>query len=170
MRKAVSEVVNGQLLAPSRIPRSVKIIEEQELPPAGSVGVVGGVEGGVPGSQTTGVLASLLSSTHSAVAPAVATPKRIAISTGVSEGLILTRVDPEYPFIAKRAHVEGTVQLKAIISREGLIENLQLMNGHPLLVPSAMEAVKQWRYRPYTLNGNPVEVETVINVHFTLGA
>jgi protein TonB len=99
----------------------------------------------------------------------VATPKRIAISTGVSEGLLLKRVEPEYPLIAKRAHVEGTVQLKAIISREGLIEDLQLRDGHPLLVPSVMEAVKQWRYRPYTLNGEPVEVETLINVRFLLG-
>jgi protein TonB len=169
MDKIVSEVVNGQLLAPSRIPQKIKIIEEHELPAAGSVGVVGGVEGGVPGGQATGVLASLLSSTHSAVAPAVA-PRRIAISTGVSEGLILQRVEPEYPILARRAQVEGTVQLKATISKEGLIEDLQLMNGHPLLVPSAMEAVKQWRYRPYTLNGKPVEVETLINVHFLLGA
>jgi len=58
--------------------------------------------------------------------------------------------------------------LKAIISKEGIIENLQLIKGHPLLVPSAIEAVKQWRYRPYTLNGQPVEVETLIKVHFTL--
>jgi protein TonB len=83
--------------------------------------------------------------------------------------LILNRVDPEYPILARRAHVEGTVQLKAIISIEGFIENLQLISGHPLLVPSAIEAVKQWRYRPYTLNGNTVEVETLINLHFRMG-
>jgi protein TonB len=168
MTKIVSELVNGQLLAPSRIPRTVKIIEEEE-PPAGSVGVVGGVEGGVPGGQPNGVLGSLLSSTHSAAPPAVATPKRIAISTGISEGLLLHRVEPEYPLIAKRARVEGIVRLKAIISREGVIENLQVIDGHPLLVPSAMEAARQWRYRPYLLNGNAVEVETFISVHFLLG-
>ena len=153
MSRIVSEMVNGQLLAPSRIPRTVKMVEE----------------GGVPGGQASGVLGSLLSSTHSAAPPAAAIPKRITISTGISEGLLLHRVEPEYPTIAKRARVEGIVRLKAIISREGVIENLQVIDGHPLLVPSAMEAAKQWRYRPYMLNGNPVEVETFINVHFLLG-
>ena len=82
--------------------------------------------------------------------------------------MITRRVEPVYPPIAERARVQGTVQLKAIISKEGAIENLQLVSGHPLLVPAAMDAVKQWRYRPYILNGEPLEVETIVIVNFHL--
>jgi protein TonB len=71
-----------------------------------------------------------------------------------------------YPIIAQRARVQGTVEMKALICKQGTIENLQLVSGHPLLVPAAMEAVKQWRYRPYVLNGEPLEVETMVIVNF----
>jgi protein TonB len=70
--------------------------------------------------------------------------------------------------LAKAARIQGDVVLKAIIDREGNIQDLQLMSGHPMLAPAAIEAVKQWRYRPYLLNGQPVEVETTITVIFTL--
>jgi protein TonB len=82
--------------------------------------------------------------------------------------MLLHRVEPLYPIIAQRGHIQGTVQLKAIISRDGTIENLQLVTGHPMLVPAAIDAVKQWRYRPYILNGEPLEVETVVFVNFHL--
>jgi periplasmic protein TonB len=162
----VSEVVNGSLRAPSRIPKTIKMIQEEEAPPA-SAGVIGGVEGGVPGGQVNGVLGSLLPTTHTTGAPIVAPPpKRLRISTGVTEGMLLRRVDPVYPVIAMRARIEGAVQLRAVISKQGTIENLQLVNGHPLLVPAAMDAVKQWRYRPYVLNGEPLEIETIVIVNF----
>jgi len=84
------------------------------------------------------------------------------------EGNLVYRVQPQYPPLARQARVQGTVVLHAVISREGKIENLQLVSGHPLLVQSAMDAVRQWRYRPYLLNNEPVEVETQVTVNFTL--
>lgn len=164
--KIVSEVVNGQLLAPNKIPQKIKDIKEEEAP-APVTGVIGGVEGGVPGGSTGGVIGSLLSSTpNTGKVPTIATPKRIRVSTGVSEGMLLRRVEPAYPIIAQRARIEGVVELRAIISKEGTIEGLQRLSGHPLLVSAAMDAVKQWRYRPYSLNGEPLEVETNVIVNF----
>ena len=84
------------------------------------------------------------------------------------EGNLIYRVQPQYPTLARQARVQGVVVLRAMISREGKIENLQVMSGHPMLVQSAMEAVRQWRYRPYYLNNEPVEVETQVTVNFTL--
>ena len=84
------------------------------------------------------------------------------------EGSLIHRVQPEYPALAKQARIQGTVLLRAVIDREGKIENLQLVSGHPMLAAAAMKAVRQWRYRPYYLNEQPVEVESLITVHFTL--
>lgn len=162
----VSQVVNGELRAPSRIPEKVKMIKEEEAPPSASSGVIGGVEGGVPGGTVSGVLGSLITVSHTMQPPAVAPARRIRVSTGISEGMLTRRVEPVYPIIAQRARVQGTVEMKALISKQGTIENLQLVSGHPLLVPAAMDAVKQWRYRPYVLNGEPLEVETMVIVNF----
>lgn len=75
---------------------------------------------------------------------------------------------PMYPPMARAARIQGAVVLRAIISKAGMIENLEALSGHPLLIPAAIEAVKQWRYRPYVLNGEPVEVETRVTVNFIL--
>jgi protein TonB len=96
------------------------------------------------------------------------TPQRVRISQGVTKGLLIHRVEPPYPPLAKAARVQGEVVLSAIISVNGEIENLQLASGHPMLVPAALTAVRQWRYKPYLLNGQPVEVETTITVIFAL--
>lgn len=84
------------------------------------------------------------------------------------EGNLIHRIQPKYPSLARQARIQGQVSLRAIISHDGRIENLQVVNGHPLLVQAAIDAVRQWRYRPYMLNGEPVEVETQITVNFTL--
>jgi protein TonB len=81
---------------------------------------------------------------------------------------LVYNVLPAYPPLARSARVQGTVVLQAIISRQGAIENLRMLSGHPMLVRSAIDAVRQWRYRPYILNGEPVEVETQITVTFSL--
>jgi protein TonB len=86
----------------------------------------------------------------------------------VMEANLIHKVTPMYPPLAKSARVQGTVEFTATISKEGTIENLQLVRGHPLLVNAAKEAVLQWRYRPTMLNGQPVEVITDIIVNFTL--
>ena len=84
------------------------------------------------------------------------------------EGNLVYKVQPVYPPLARAARIQGTVMLRAIISRTGTIENLQVISGHPLLVRAATDAVLQWRYRPYVLNGDPVEVETQVTVNFSL--
>jgi periplasmic protein TonB len=163
----VSQIVNGQLLAPSKIPKVVKMIKEEEAPPP-ATGVAGGVVGGVPGGQPGGVIGSLISAAnHSSTAPkAEEIPKRLVVSQGVSLGMLQSKIEPVYPIIARRARVQGTVTLRAIISTQGTIESLQVVDGHPMLVNAALDAVKQWRYKPYMLSGQPVEVETTVFVNF----
>jgi periplasmic protein TonB len=84
------------------------------------------------------------------------------------EGNLIRRVQPIYPPLARIGRVQGPVVLAAIISKAGTIENLHALSGHPLLVPAAVDAVSQWRYRPYILNSEPIEVETQITVNFSL--
>ncbi len=95
-------------------------------------------------------------------------PLRVRVSQGVAQTLIASKVQPQYPGDAKAQHIQGEVQLKAIIDKEGNVENLQLVSGHPVLAAAAIDAVKQWKYRPYLLNGTPLEVETTVTVNFTL--
>jgi periplasmic protein TonB len=85
------------------------------------------------------------------------------------QGSLLRQVQPTYPPLAKTARIQGPVVLEAVISKAGAIENLRVISGPPLLVKAAIEAVSEWRYRPYILNDEPVEVETRITVNFTLG-
>ena len=87
----------------------------------------------------------------------------------MSEGDLIRKVQPVYPALARSARIQGTVLLQAVIGKQGNIEKLQVVSGHPMLVRAALEAVRQWRYRPYILNGDPVEVETQITVNFSLG-
>ena len=164
----VSQIINGQLLTPSKIPKKVQMIKEEEAPPP-AMGVMGGVVGGVPGGQSGGVIGSLIAATNHGPAPAVTEiPKRLKVSQGVSLGLLENRVEPVYPIIAQKSRVQGTVTLRAIIATNGSIANLQLVEGHPFLVSAAIDAVRQRRYRPYMLSGVPVEVETTIFVNFHL--
>jgi protein TonB len=92
----------------------------------------------------------------------------VAVSRGVQAAKLIRQVNPRYPPLAKQARISGTVRLTAIIGRDGAIERLQVISGHPLLAPAALEAVKQWVYRPTLLNEVPVEVITQIDVNFTL--
>ncbi|MFY9682597.1 MAG: energy transducer TonB [Candidatus Sulfotelmatobacter sp.] len=164
----------GQLRTPTRIPQKVQMITEEEAPPplpgAGG-GVVGGVPGGIPGGQLGGVIGGIVNATSSlAYVPKLqpVAPQRIRISQGVTNGLLIHKIQPPYPVLARSARIQGDVVLRAVIDKQGNIQDLQLVSGHPMLVPAAIEAVKQWRYRPYLLNGQPVEVETTITVIFTL--
>jgi protein TonB len=163
--KAVSEMVNNQLRAPSRIPKTVQMIKEEEAPPDLNTGVPGGVPGGY-GSSSGGVIGGIVNST--AAIPKQVVPTRIRVSQGVSTGLLIRKVTPNYPPLAKQARIQGSVVLQAEISKDGTIQNLQLISGHPMLAPAAIEAVRQWRYKPYLLNGEPVAVETQVVVNFSL--
>jgi len=114
-----------------------------------------------------GVIGGIISSTPVAV-PKVATPQRVRVSQGVVSGLKVRDMKPNYPPLARQARIQGTVVLHAVIGKDGGIQNLTLISGHPMLAPAAIEAVKQWRYKPYLLNGEPVEVDTEVQVNFTL--
>jgi len=166
-------LTSGQLRTPSRIPEKVQMIREEEAPPSlpSMGGVVGGVPGGIPGGQLGGVIGGIVSQASSlAVVPkfALVQPKRIRISQGVTKGLLIQKIEPKYPSLALQAHIWGQVVLRAIIGKDGDIKELGLVSGHPLLAPAAIEAVRQWHYRPYLLNGEPVEVETIVTVNFKI--
>ena len=166
-----TDIVNGELRTPTKIPKKVEMIKEDEAPPpsSGMGGVVGGVPGGVAGGSLGGVIGGIISSTPAPVrVVAPPPPARVRVSAGVQAGNLLHEVKPLYPQIAKAARVQGAVVLQANISKTGTIENLKVVSSHPMLVQSALDAVRQWRYKPYLLNGEAVDVETQITVNFTL--
>jgi periplasmic protein TonB len=174
VRQIQTELLStGALRTPTKIPNKVQMIREEEAPPpmAATGGVVGGVPGGIPGGQLGGVIGGIVSATSNlAAVPKFipVAPQRVRISQGVTKGLLIHRVEPAYPTLARSARVQGDVVLSAVIDANGQITNLQLVSGHPMLVPAAIAAVRQWRYKPYLLNGTPVEVETTITVIFSL--
>lgn len=158
--------------APTVIPKTItQIKDEPEAPPQAAVGVVGGVPGGMPGGQVGGVIGGIIGGLGAAPPPPppkATTPKRIRVGGQVESAKLIFQPKPEYPPLAKMARIQGTVRLEAIISRDGIIQDLKVVQGHPLLVKSAIEAVSRWRYQPTLLNGEPVEVVTEIDVNFTL--
>lgn len=175
VRQIQTDLLNtGQLRTPSRIPQKVQMIKEEDAPPPmpATGGVVGGVPGGIPGGQLGGVIGGIVNATTNAAVPKFVpvTPQRVRISQGVTKGLLVQKIEPQYPPLARAARVQGDVVLSAVIDTNGQITNLQLVSGHPMLVPAAIAAVKQWRYKPYLLNGQPVEVETTITVIFSLSS
>ena len=159
--------------APTVIPKT--IAQEKQEQPQGAVGVVGGVPGGVPGGSFGGVLGGVIGGVLSSASappppppPKAQAPKRIRVGGMVESARLIFQPKPEYPPLAKMARIQGTVRLDAIISKDGTIQDLKVMSGHPLLVKAAMEAVQRWRYQPTLLNGEAVEVATEIDVNFTL--
>ena len=164
----------NRLVAPKQIPKDIAMIKEEELPPPAPAGVVGGIPGGVPGGTAGGVIGGIIGSVPGAAPPpppiAVKppAPSRIRVGGQVQAANLLRKITPPYPPLAKQARIQGTVRFTAIIGKDGTIQNLQLISGHPLLIPAATEAVRQWVYRPTLLNGEPVEVITQIDVNFTL--
>lgn len=168
-RKDSQANVHQILRVPSSIPREViQIIDPPSLPQvsndSGGPGAIG------PGNGDQGdPQLSLLTNAHPIVTPTIQRPvKRPRISGGVEQGLLIQDVKPVYPRWAREAGVQGEVILQAVIDKNGRIENLRVISGNPLLVKAALDAVKQWRYRPYLLNGEPVEVETQITVNFNM--
>jgi periplasmic protein TonB len=160
----------GKLVAPKAIPKDIKIIKEEEAPPDVGAGMVGGVPGGVAGGSMGGVIGGVIGGAGSSAAPPPpkVTPKRITVGGNVQAAHLVNRVQPVYPPLARQTRISGTVKLHAIIGKNGAVEQLQVVSGHPLLVQSALDAVRQWRYQPTLLNGEPVEVDTEIDVIFSL--
>ena len=159
---------DGRVIAPPSVPREIARLDETIAPPPvdlGRSGVSGGT--GDP-SARSGIFGSIGGPNVVAPPPPPPPSVRPPRVSHMMEGNLIYRVQPQYPALAQQARVQGIVVLRAVISREGKIENLQVISGPPLLVKSAIDAVLQWRYRPYFLNNEPVEVETQVTVNFTL--
>jgi periplasmic protein TonB len=163
---AQSNLANNAPITPRSIPPRVAIINEVEAPPQVSYNTGAGVVGSTGDGTGNGVLNEL-----GIARPVVPVPPAPTIHTfrtsSILEGSLIHRV-PRYPPLARSVRVQGAVVLAAVIGKEGTIENLRLISGHPMLVPAANAAVSQWRYRPYILNGEAIEVETQITVNFIL--
>jgi len=164
-----TEFVDGQIRAPGRIPNGIYTPATQEALPTGS-GVGPYVPWAVPDTVGERTTITKLMDNVGYIQPTLVPPKQLRhrVSEGVIEGLLVQRTQPEYPVMAVRGRIEGDVLLAAVISRTGSIEQLRVLSGHPMLVRAAMNAVQQWRYRPYMLNSEPVEVETQVTVKFRL--
>jgi len=158
---------SGRFLQPSRIPIVISMTAEEPslAAPAGSGTGVEGV--GLPGSSN-GLPTSLFNGSRPLLPATPASIARTFRTSNMLEGSLIRRVQPVYPVLARSARIQGQVVLFAVISRAGTIDNLRVLSGHPMLVPAAIEAVRQWRYRPYILNSQPIEVETQITVNFLL--
>lgn len=155
-----TQMMQSQLMAPTRLPQSAKAVPPSDAPPS----ALGGASmAALNGNNSVGSVFGARSNTN------VSGPKVITISAGVATGMLIRQTQPVYPPIAKSARVQGTVVLNAVISRTGKVANVQVVNGPPMLRQAALDAVKTWQYKPYTLNNEPTEINTTINVVFTLG-
>jgi TonB family protein len=159
-------LVNGQ---PVEVDTPVVITFE--LPPATATktptGVAGDMPGGIPDDRMVGRTQGITSEEPCELTEVVL-PTRVRISQGVSQRLLVEKIPPQYPADARRKRIEGTVLMRATINNSGDVTAVDLISGHPLLAPAAIDAVERWKYKPYLLNGKPVEVETQVQVNFTL--
>ena len=162
-----SQTIGTTVVAPSHFPAHPVVINDDNVQPPSIFDTGSGVTGGngtTLGHNITDILGAPV---VAPVQPPVPT-RPVPVSTGVMQGLLLTSVRPTYPHLAQAARIQGAVILVATISRDGVIENIRVASGHPMLVGAAIDAVRQWRYRPYLLNGKPIEVETQITVNFMI--
>ena len=161
-------LADGALRMPSSIPRRVAMLHDE-----GTLNEESAAPdwAGVPGGTGPGAANSVISSVMQLppAMPKVAAPSKVRVSSGVAQGLLVHQVKPAYPPLAMQARIQGTVVLQAVIAKDGTVKDLRVVSGHPMLVQAALEAAQLWRYKPYLLNDQPVEVDTQINVNFTLG-
>jgi len=157
----------GRLMAPGRIPRTVA---RDDGPSAPSVGPAAGPEIYIgPGVDSGPGIPLPTTGTRPLIPVPPPAVTRAFRPSSLLEGSLIRRAQPVYPPLARRARIQGSVVLAAVISKTGTIENLILISGHPMLIPAALQAVSQWRYRPYILNGEAIEVDTQITVNFIHG-
>jgi protein TonB len=180
---AGSTATTIQAPASTFTPKSISIPNPlhkiQEAPPTssptpvGTIGaVVGGIPGGVVGGIPDGVLSEVMGGTRSVPVPAKAPDpmpvKRIRVPARIAEANLIYDVPPKYPPEAGQARIEGTVVLVAVIGKDGSVQDVRVESGSSMLTQAAVDAVKRWRYKPYMLNGEPVEVDSRITINFTL--
>ncbi len=165
----------GKLIAPTVVPKTIADIKEAPLPPEvdGAGGVAGGVPGGVAGGSMSGVIGGVIGGVNTAVvaplAPKDNRPKApVRVGGRVREPRLITRVDPVYPALARQTHMQGVVIIDAIVDEQGNVVEAKVVSGPPLLIQSAMEAVRRWKYEPTYLNDQPVAVQLNVTVTFRL--
>jgi periplasmic protein TonB len=165
--QARPQVLISEFQAPSRIPTHIKQMDESPALPSmlSNIGVEGVNDG--PHGNISDIIGSAGTGPPRVVKQEP--PAKLRLSSGVMAGNLITKTMPQYPAIARAARIQGVVVLQATISKNGSIENLRVIDGPPMLQQAAIDAVSSWRYKPYLLNGEPVEVETTINVVFNLG-
>lgn len=163
-------IVNNIFHEPTRIPKKVEMIQEPPLPPESST------DSQADGSSTFDLLENISTRPTSPAPPnpptpppAPGAPQRIKQGGAVEAAKIVYQPQPVYPILARQAGIQGAVVLHAVVDEDGDISELQAISGPPLLVQAALNAVRQWRYQPTLLNGEPVEVDTTITVSFVLG-
>ncbi len=163
----------GKLIAPTVIPKQIADIKEAPLEPDNLGGVAGGVPGGVPGGQMGGVLGGVIGGVLNTAARPVAPPpgKSAPVRVGgrVRPPKPIVQTPPEYPALAKQAHIQGQVQIDAILDEQGNVIEMKIVSGPPLLYQSALEALKKWKYEPTYLNDQPIAVQMIVTITFTLG-
>jgi periplasmic protein TonB len=157
------EFDNGRITAPPSIPTVIRYLHDREAPSLNNIATAD-LETGTPGGDGKGIFNS--GQPITVVHPP--SPSSVRLPSKLVEGNLIFKTIPQYPIIAKSTGQQGTVVLQAVISKSGTIENLQVVSGPPMLRQAAMDAVKTWRYKPYLLNQQPVEVETTVNVIFKL--
>ena len=154
------------------IPSPMHVTQETPAPPVDTTGgVLGGVPGGLVGGVPGGIFTEVLNGTHTVPVLAKASPtpsKRMHIASRIAESNLIHDVAPTYPPEAGRARIEGTVVLLAVIAKDGTVQDVRVESGLPVLAQAAIDAVKQWRYKPYLLNGEPIEVASQITINFIL--
>lgn len=167
--RSVSELIGTHLQAPRLIPNHTPTINDDGSVPATSLYIPGSIGSGTGSDSAISSIFGNRVTPPPVVKQATLPKKPYAISGGVAEGRLISKTVPTYPAIALASRTQGTVVLAAIISKAGTIEKLHVISGPSLLQQAALNAVQSWRYQPYLLNGEPVEVETQINVIFNLG-
>lgn len=159
--RSQTQMMQTQLTAPTRLPQNLKNVASNDAPPPASL--AGSSIAALNGNNNVGSVFAGQSG------PSVSGPRLVAVSSGVASGNLIHMTQPIYPAIAKSARVQGTVVLAARISQAGKVTNLKVVSGPPMLRQSAIDAVKSWQYKPYLLDNQPAEVDTSINVVFSLG-
>ncbi len=163
-----SDPRSDQVIAPRMVPReTLRTNDAGAVAPIPDIPTIDTSDTGSRRGPVVGVLHGLGDSIPIVILPRPPVAKPLLVSHW-AEGNLIYGVQPVYPPLARQARIQGTVELRAIVSKAGTIENLAVVSGHPMLVKAAVEAVRQWRYRPYLLNGDPIEVETDIRVNFVL--
>ncbi len=164
---------SGKLVAPTVVPKEIAMLKEAPIPDVEGVGgVAGGVPGGVAGGSMGGVLGGVIGGTSisAPIAPKEKGPRApVRVGGRVKQPTLITRVDPRYPPLAIQTHMQGTVVVDAIIDEHGDVVEVKVVSGPPLLMQSALDAVRQWKYQPTFLNDQPVAVQLNVIVEFKLG-